>query len=233
MNDNTSLTKLATSSEISMTSKEIAELVGKRHDNVKRTVETLIEQGVITYPQIEDGIKSANGVVEKLYVFSGEQGKRDSIVVVAQLSPKFTAALVDRWQELEKQVIEPKLPQTYIDALKALVASEEAKLALSQENAILNTIIDNEFGYCSILRASQHLGVHEKTFNWRPLKEATRELGLSIKKVPSPRYEYQNLYPLQAFEQCYPQFDFSGIKPEVLSQQAKQLAGPAASPLLQ
>lgn len=35
------------------------------------------------------------------YVFSGEQGKRDSIIVVAQLSPEFTARLVDRWQELE------------------------------------------------------------------------------------------------------------------------------------
>ena len=31
------------------------------------------------------------------YIFSGEQGKRDSIVVVAQLSPEFTARLVDRW----------------------------------------------------------------------------------------------------------------------------------------
>ena len=30
--------------------------------------------------------------------------KRDSFVVVAQLSPEFTARLVDRWQELEAQV---------------------------------------------------------------------------------------------------------------------------------
>ncbi len=35
------------------------------------------------------------------YVFAGERGKRDSIVVVAQLSPEFTARLVDCWQELE------------------------------------------------------------------------------------------------------------------------------------
>ena len=42
--------------------------------------------------------------------FPGEQGKRDSIVVVAQLSPEFTARLVDRWQELEAQVAKPALP---------------------------------------------------------------------------------------------------------------------------
>lgn len=90
-----------TDSSISMTSREIAELTEKRHDNVKRTIEGLSEQGIISRPQIEDGIKAANGVVEKHYRFSGEQGKRDSIIVVAQLSPEFTARLVDRWKELE------------------------------------------------------------------------------------------------------------------------------------
>ena len=40
----------------------------------------------------------------QVYQFTGEQGKRDSIVVVAQLSPEFTAVLVDRWQELEMDV---------------------------------------------------------------------------------------------------------------------------------
>ena len=52
------------------------------------------------------------------YVFSGEQGKRDSIIVVAQLSPEFTARLVDRWQELEAQVRQPAIPQTLPEALR-------------------------------------------------------------------------------------------------------------------
>lgn len=82
---------------LTMTSKEMADLTEKRHDNVKRTIETLANQGVISRPQIEDGAKAANGVVEKLYMV----GKRDSYVIVAQLSPEFTARLVDRWQELE------------------------------------------------------------------------------------------------------------------------------------
>lgn len=41
---------------------------------------------------------------ESYYVFEGEQGKRDSIIVVAQLCSKFTSQLVDCWQELEEQV---------------------------------------------------------------------------------------------------------------------------------
>lgn len=92
-------------SNISMTSKEISELVEKRHDNVKRTIETLIEQGVIKSPQIEE-ISTATKPLQ-IYRFTGEQGKRDSIIVVAQLSPEFTARLVDRWQELEAKVTQP------------------------------------------------------------------------------------------------------------------------------
>jgi phage antirepressor YoqD-like protein len=34
-------------------------------------------------------------------------GKRDSYVIVAQLSPEFTARLVDRWQELEARAAQP------------------------------------------------------------------------------------------------------------------------------
>jgi len=108
---------------ISMTSKEIADLVGKRHDNTKRTIETLCQSGVISKPQIEDGIKSANGVVEKVYIFSGEQGKRDSIIVVAQLCPEVTARLVDRWQELEAQLASNSLQlPNFTDPYEAAIA---------------------------------------------------------------------------------------------------------------
>lgn len=86
-----------------MTSIEIADLVEKRHDVVKKSIERLAERSVIVQPPMVDGIKSANGIVTKLYLFSGEQGKRDSIIVVAQLSPEFTACIVDRWQHLEKK----------------------------------------------------------------------------------------------------------------------------------
>ncbi|EFH3912164.1 Rha family transcriptional regulator, partial [Escherichia coli] len=97
------MNELINGNAIKMTSIEIAELVGKRHDNVKRTIETLAKNGVIRLPQIEVSERINNlgfNVQYEHYVFEGEQGKRDSIVVVAQLSPEFTARLVDRWREL-------------------------------------------------------------------------------------------------------------------------------------
>lgn len=84
---------------LTMSSREIAELVDSRHDSVRRTVERLAERGVIALPPLVE--KATAGRPSAEYVFSGDQGKRDSIIVVAQLSPEFTARLVDRWQELE------------------------------------------------------------------------------------------------------------------------------------
>lgn len=95
-----SIVKFTGGDAVSMSSQEIAELVEKRHDNVKRTIETLVERGTIQLPQIEE-VKNHLGQTVEQYVFTGVTGKRDSFVVVAQLSPEFTGGLVDRWQELE------------------------------------------------------------------------------------------------------------------------------------
>lgn len=88
-----------------MSSREIAELVDARHDSVKRTIERLVEKGIIVQPPtVDEPETDAMGRPRavKVYAFAGEQGKRDSIIVVAQLCPEFTARLVDRWQELER-----------------------------------------------------------------------------------------------------------------------------------
>lgn len=88
-----------TEAVITMSSREIADLVEARHDNVKRTVERLAEQGIIQLPPLED-VKNHRGQSVSEYRIC----KRDSYVVVAQLCPVFTARLVDRWQQLEAQV---------------------------------------------------------------------------------------------------------------------------------
>jgi phage regulator Rha-like protein len=96
-----------TSPVASMTSKEIADMVGSRHDKVTQSIERLAKRGTIQLPpmgEVENKQSLSPNNKVSVYIFSGEQGKRDSYVVVAQLSPEFTARLVDRWQELERQV---------------------------------------------------------------------------------------------------------------------------------
>lgn len=115
----------------SMTSIEIAELVGSRPDNVKRTIERLSKSGVIPLPPMEvsENINNLGFKVKNShYVFEGEQGKRDSIIVVAQLSPEFTARLVDRWRELENARVQLKS--------KAEILAEMAQMHLEHERRI-------------------------------------------------------------------------------------------------
>ena len=136
------MNELINGNAIKMTSIEIAYLVGKRHDNVKRTIETLAKNGVIRLPQIEVSERINNlgfKVQYEHYLFEGEQGKRDSIIVVAQLSPEFTARLVDRWQELEKRAAAPADPMAVLSnpaAMRGLLLTYTEKvLALESEVA--------------------------------------------------------------------------------------------------
>jgi phage regulator Rha-like protein len=79
-----------------------------RHDNVKRTMDTMANRGVIAFTQIEENPSGALGGRPGTVYHVNE---RDSYVVMAQLSPEFTARLVDEWRRLKEQVKnKPQLP---------------------------------------------------------------------------------------------------------------------------
>ena len=124
--------------KVSMTSDEISELVGSRPDSVKRAIERLAERGVIQLPPmvISENINGL-GLTQKSkhYLFEGEQGKRDSIIVVAQLCPEFTARLVDRWRELEEQIRKP-MSEIEMVAAMALEAVRQQKRITQVEEKV-------------------------------------------------------------------------------------------------
>jgi len=123
---------------LTMSSREIAELTGKEHKNVIRTVKDLLAAEILD-AQIEPLKFEYRGQWFDYY----ELNKRDSLVLVARLSPEFTAHIVDRWQELEKQV-----KQTNVDlhdpyALRrALLNYTEQVIHLETQNQSLERTID-------------------------------------------------------------------------------------------
>ncbi len=140
------MNQLMAGNAVTMSSIEISGLVDKRHDNVKRTIEALVDKGVIASPQIEE--KPTAGRPTTVYLFSGEKGKRDSIIVVAQLSPEFTARLVDRWNELEAAQL-PAIPKSFSDALRLAADLQEQKEHLSQELALAAPKVEFVDRYCT------------------------------------------------------------------------------------
>ena len=108
----------ANNTTISMTSQEIADLVQSRHDDVKRSIERLVTSGVIIQPPMADeqSLDSMGRTrTTKVYVFEGDQGERDTTIIVAQLSPLFLGQLVDQWRFLKQQVLEMNKPSYMIE----------------------------------------------------------------------------------------------------------------------
>lgn len=109
---------LINSTVITMSTREIAELLGKRHDNIRTSAERMIKSGVLSTPVVQEFKHNGNTYIEFLLC------KRDSLILVAQNCPEFTAKIVDRWQELEN-ANKPKLPQSFAEALQ--LAADQAK----------------------------------------------------------------------------------------------------------
>lgn len=118
---------IITSTEMTMGTREIAELLGKQHSNIKISAQRLAVSGVIGTLATQEF--SHNGNVYEEYRLN----KRDSLILVAQNCPEFTAQIVDRWQELESQQ-GPQIPQTYA---AALLEAGRLALEVEQKNHLL------------------------------------------------------------------------------------------------
>ena len=206
-----------------MSSRELASLTEKRHDSVKRTMSTLAENGVISYPQIVDGPKSANGVVEKQYLV----GKRDSYVVVAQLSPEFTARLVDRWQELENQQ-QFKVPQTLPEALR--LAADLADQVQQQQAVIEHQKPAVEFveryvearSAKSLREVAKVLGVKEREFIATMLeKKVLFRQGGNL--LPFADYQHRGYFTVKTGETNGHAYHQTRLTPEGINWISKKL----------
>lgn len=129
---------ITTNQPLTMSSQEMATLTETRHDSVKRTMETLQNKGIISFTQTVENPDTKGGRPKTIY----HVNKRDSYVVVAQLSPEFTARLVDRWQELENKTV-PAIPQTYSAALleAAKLAEQTEKLPLELKAWLMSLLM--------------------------------------------------------------------------------------------
>lgn len=125
---------------LTMSSREVADLVESRHDSVKRTIERLADRGVIVPPPMVGELdQDAMGRPRNTHVYRLD--KRSSLIVVAQLSPEFTARVVDRWQELEVERAQPARPNFADPATAARAWADQVELLdLNNPNVLLRLL---------------------------------------------------------------------------------------------
>ena len=148
---------------------EIAQIVHTEPRNVKLSIERLANKDVIQLPpmaKVENKQSLSPNRFSDAYVFSGEQGKLDSITVVAQLCPQFTALLVKRWYELESQAAKP-VELSRMELIQLALAAEQENQALKDHVAVLapkaqalDTIADTSNTYC-IRECAKTIGIKE------------------------------------------------------------------------
>ena len=180
MNDLTNI-----SPEMTMSSMEIAELTGKRHDNVMRDIRSVLtelhwEGGLLRF---EDTQKNPqNGQQYPIFRLP----KRETLVLVAGYSIELRARIIDRWQELEEATSNPAALLNDPAKLRALLLDNVEKvLALQEENSELKPLaasyehLTKADGSFCITDAAKALGIRPKDlFNdLREMKWIYRRAG--------------------------------------------------------
>lgn len=192
---------------MTMTLKEITDLLDVRHNNAMRTVAEMVQApdfGSVT--QIEYRTKQGNSYL------TYQLDKRQSIAVASRLNTALLMRIIDRWQELENQS-KPAMPTTYIAALEALIASEKAKeLALLQVDE-LQVELDESRAYCTIKRFAFYNKIDWKDLSWKKLKAAhIRITGEDVHKIFDANFpDGVNAYHKEAYAEVYPTLEYPDI----------------------
>ena len=210
-----------------MSSREIADLIEKQHSHIKVSAERLSEKGVIGTLAMREFTHNGNTYTEYLLC------KRDSLILVAQNCPEFTARIVDRWQELESQAqrFDPA-SLTRIDILKLAMESEEGRIKAEAErdHAIATkaqigskreatAMATAAKATREVSRLMKRLGFNAKhatikavesatkrSFGpqgWRPLAAWCKAHGACAVDVPDPLYGTVKSWPADAWGEIY------------------------------
>ncbi len=206
-----------------MSSREISELTGKRHDNVLADIRKMLAE--IQSPEISGDYKDAMGRVQPSIVLDKEQ----TLCLVAGYSAPLRMAIIRRWQSLEAEK-SPRLPQTLAEALRFAadiaeqkqIAEEQrdeaiatkAEIGSRREATAMNTAsiavkkataleieLDRSKSYATVKR--MQMIHHGQEFNWRLLKSASADIGIEPIEVFDVNYGTVKAYHADAWREAY------------------------------
>ena len=157
---------LITHNNLTMSSKEIAELTGKLHKNVLADIRNMLDE-LGSAEKLADYKDAANRTYPMLLL-----DKEEALCLVSGYNIKMRMAIIKRWNELEAQNKGPALPNFNdpIEAARAWADSQES--AKKSEQILLESApkiafadqyecSEGEYGF---RQACKHLGANEKEF---------------------------------------------------------------------
>ena len=132
--ENMNIQVLEANNVMTMSSLEIAELTGKRHDHVMVDIEKMLSDLGKAAPDFAGtAFYEVNNAKRSRKIYN--LPKRETLILVSGYSVAMRARIIDRWQELEqKESTQFKMPKTLSEAL--LLAGQQAALAEERQRLL-------------------------------------------------------------------------------------------------
>ena len=170
---------LTFNNELTMSSRDIATLCGKRHDNVMADIHKMLDELDIYAPDFSGTFITEQGNQYECFNLP----KRECLILVSGYNVKIRTKIIDRWQQLEQGKTK-LLPQTKLEALKAYVAEIEAheltKTQLTHEKELAKKDNGKSIYGASIKQVNQALN---STYTWQPLKKYCEENHMELEYI--------------------------------------------------
>ncbi|MFX5638062.1 phage regulatory protein/antirepressor Ant [Acinetobacter baumannii] len=133
----TNAVTINSTTQLTMSSREIADLTSKRHPDVKRDIEVMVEQLNLDVSKFAHNYFDSMNRQQTEYALDKEL----TTCLISGYNVQLRMAIIKRWTELE-QATQIKLPSTYKEALLALVVAEEEKEQLALQVASQQQVIE-------------------------------------------------------------------------------------------
>ncbi|CAK00887.1 Rha family transcriptional regulator [Bartonella tribocorum] len=153
-----------------MSSIEIAQLCEKRHDNVMRDIKKILEElNVLKFEGVDFSGYYLDGKGESRPCYN--LPKRECLILVSGYSTALRAKIIDRWQELEKQVVTPQIdyssPKAMIGFLNYLQGQIDQKDTIIEDltpKAMALESLQRHDGLFGLTEAAKILEMQPKQF---------------------------------------------------------------------
>lgn len=118
-----------------MTSLEIAEVTGKRHDSILRDIRNILSQGVDAHNFVETSYTDKSNRQQKCYTLT----KKGCLILASGYDVILREKIINRWEELEtKERSQYQVPQSFAEALM-LAAKQQEQIEEQQKQLEANT----------------------------------------------------------------------------------------------
>ena len=118
-----------------MTSLEIAEVTGKRHDSILRDIRNILSQGVDAHNFVETSYTDKSNRQQKCYTLT----KKGCLILASGYDVILREKIINRWEELEtKERNKYQVPQSFAEALM-LAAKQQEQIEEQQRKLEANS----------------------------------------------------------------------------------------------